>query len=167
MHCQILLCASLHFSWCSTNDRLLHLLASVLTLLCKGILGWVPAERFLNGNVFLHNTGNTSRAAQQQPSLPPCPSTVPVPKPSKSMDKNQVMDMTPAEKTKNLTEELDNMDTFPVEIPVREEIGKLGLMWPRSYAEFHWATPLLNSYAIDGCPVQCGPDWSKEKILKF
>jgi hypothetical protein len=78
-----------------------------------------------------------------------------------------VIDMTPAEKSTNMTDELGNTDTFPVEIPVKEEIGKLGLMWPRSYAEFHRATPLLNSYAIDGCPVQCGPDWSEEKILKL
>jgi hypothetical protein len=79
----------------------------------------------------------------------------------------QVIDMTPAEKTENMSAELGNTDTFPVEIPVKEEISKLGLMWPRSYAEFHRVTPLLNSYAIDRCPVQCGPDWSEEKILKL
>lgn len=77
------------------------------------------------------------------------------------------VDMTATEQTRNLKDALKNTHMFPDEIPVKEEVGKLGLMWPRSYAEFHRATPLLNSYAIDGCPVQCGPDWSKEKIMKL
>jgi hypothetical protein len=38
-------------------------------------------------------------------------------------------------------------------------------MYPRTYSKFHAATPLLFDYAKNGCPADCGPDWSKEKIL--
>ena len=53
----------------------------------------------------------------------------------------------------------------------KETIGKLdtktknkGLMWPTSYALKHDAAPLLSSYAIQGCPVDCGEDWTAERI---
>jgi hypothetical protein len=78
-----------------------------------------------------------------------------------------MVDMSPADVKRDITTKLNSAHTFPTEIPVKEEVGKLGLMWPRSYAAFHRATPLLNSYATNGCPVQCGPDWSEEKILKL
>ena len=42
---------------------------------------------------------------------------------------------------------------------------KKGLMWPRGPALSHPAAPLLTSYAIDGCPVDCGPDWSYERLI--
>jgi hypothetical protein len=73
--------------------------------------------------------------------------------------------MNPKELKEHIQQELSNKDIFPPEIPVKEEIGKLGLMWPRTYAEIHDATPLLNSYAESGCPADCGPDWSLEKIV--
>jgi hypothetical protein len=66
---------------------------------------------------------------------------------------------------KNIEQELKNNENFPPEIAVKDKIGKLGLMWPTNYADFHCAMPLLNSYAKDGCPADCGPDWSEEKIL--
>ena len=37
-------------------------------------------------------------------------------------------------------------------------------MWPRTYATHHPATPLLEKYARNGCPVDCGPRWTKEQI---
>ena len=73
--------------------------------------------------------------------------------------------MTPKDYQSDIKNQLNDTSIFPAEIPVQEEIGKLGLMWPRNYAEYHKATPLLMSYAQKGCPVKCGPDWSLEKIL--
>ena len=50
------------------------------------------------------------------------------------------------------------------------QIGKSkpreGLMWPRTFARNHNATPLLDSYAEHGCPVDCGPNWSTEQIME-
>ena len=54
---------------------------------------------------------------------------------------------------------------FPDEIPIKKAIGEFKLMQPQDpYAKEHPATPLLNSYAEDGCPVDCGPDWSRQTI---
>jgi hypothetical protein len=38
-------------------------------------------------------------------------------------------------------------------------------MWPRKFALDHDAKPLLSTYAQEGCPVDCGPDWTLEHIL--
>ena len=53
---------------------------------------------------------------------------------------------------------------IPTEIPVREAIGKHGLMWPRTYSLDHPAAPMLDEWARNGCPTDCGPDWSQERI---
>jgi hypothetical protein len=47
---------------------------------------------------------------------------------------------------------------------VKGKIGKKnkGLMRPTSPALEQPATRLLQSYATQGCPVHCGPDWSKD-----
>ena len=37
-------------------------------------------------------------------------------------------------------------------------------MWPRTYATHHPAKSLLDKYATTGCPVDCGPQWSKAQI---
>ena len=37
-------------------------------------------------------------------------------------------------------------------------------MWPTTYAMKHEATPLLTSYSTHGCPVDCGEDWTAERI---
>ena len=72
--------------------------------------------------------------------------------------------MTPAEATKNITSQLNNDDNFPAEIPIQKTIGKLKLMEPNTYALAHPASTLLKDYADNGCPVDCGPNWSVEKI---
>ena len=41
-----------------------------------------------------------------------------------------------------------------------------GLMRPRGDALKHPAGPTLLEYATKGCPVDCGPDWSREQIEK-
>ena len=58
-------------------------------------------------------------------------------------------------------------NTVPIEIPVRETIGKslLGLMCPNPpYAKDDDSIPLLKWYARDGYPVDCGDDWTQEYI---
>jgi hypothetical protein len=76
--------------------------------------------------------------------------------------------MTPQEQKEYISTELNNTDNFPPDLPeIKNNIGKLDLMHPRTYAKFHDATPLLVSYAKNGCPVECGPDWSLEKIEKL
>ena len=37
-------------------------------------------------------------------------------------------------------------------------------MWPSGPALNHPAAPLLHSYATKGCPVDCGPNWSRTQI---
>jgi hypothetical protein len=75
--------------------------------------------------------------------------------------------MTPEEQQEHIKKELSNDDTFPVELQIKENIGKSDLMFPRTYSSFHEATPLLYDYATKGCPVDCGDDWSQEKITKL
>ena len=39
-------------------------------------------------------------------------------------------------------------------------------MWPRGkIAQLHPASAMLESYSTNGCPVQCGPNWSIQQIL--
>jgi hypothetical protein len=78
------------------------------------------------------------------------------------------MDMTPDEQDNFITHQVLSDDNFPQDIPIlKENIGKSDLMHPRTYAKFHEATPLLYDYAKNGCPVDCGPDWTVEAILKL
>lgn len=80
-------------------------------------------------------------------------------------------------------------EDIPDDIPVQETAGKYvantkchpvlptqqpeedtaekhrGLMWPRGIAWEHEAAPLLYLYSTEGCPVDCGPNWSKKQIL--
>ena len=75
--------------------------------------------------------------------------------------------MTEEEQKTDIKSQLKNNDNFPSELPVRENIGKSDLMCPRTYSQFHEATPLLYDYAKNGCPADCGQDWTKEKIIKL
>ena len=54
--------------------------------------------------------------------------------------------------------------TIPDDLPIKERIGKKGLMWPRTFALKHPAAPLLERYAQQGCPVDCGKNWSQDRI---
>ena len=54
--------------------------------------------------------------------------------------------------------------TIPEVLPIKERIGKIGLMWPRTYALNHPAAPLLDRYALKGCPVGCGDHWTQDRI---
>ena len=55
-------------------------------------------------------------------------------------------------------------ETIPKDTPVKAGIGKYGLMQPNWYAMSHEAIPILKGYEEDGCPVDCGPNWSCERI---
>ena len=49
-------------------------------------------------------------------------------------------------------------------MPIKETIGKVGLMWPRTFAQHHPATPLLQKFSTEGCPADCGPAWTTVHI---
>ena len=40
-----------------------------------------------------------------------------------------------------------------------------GLMWPTGPALTHPAASILDDYSTQGCPVDCGPDWTRDQIL--
>ena len=71
---------------------------------------------------------------------------------------------TQAEINSMVQKALDQEDTIPQDIPIKNTIGKFGLMFPNSFAVDHDAAPLLNGYATHGCPVDCGADWSHTRI---
>jgi hypothetical protein len=73
--------------------------------------------------------------------------------------------MTTDEQNRWISNQIKNDDNFPQELPIKETIGKSQLMFPRTYAKGHVATPLLEDYATHGCPANCGPNWTRHKIL--
>ena len=79
-------------------------------------------------------------------------------------DESNMHTLTSTQLQTKVNTELEKSTVFPDELPVKEEIGKLALMNPRTYARSHPATPLLDKYAATGCPVDCGPDWPREHI---
>lgn len=61
---------------------------------------------------------------------------------------------------------IDNRNIFPKELPVQDDVGKCGLMWPRgNIAINHPAAKFLLEYSTLGCPTDMGPDWTKEEII--
>ncbi len=87
---------------------------------------------------------------------------------------NRIDDGSPPKHIEEVLDEivLDN-EIFPPDVPVADEIGKqtvinakrIGLMWPTGLGLKHEAAPLLTSYSRRGCPVDCGEQWSKERII--
>ena len=59
---------------------------------------------------------------------------------------------------------INNEIYIPEGLNIKERIGKLGLMWPRTYATKNRAKPLLQSLSTEVSPFNCGPSWSAEKI---
>ena len=76
-------------------------------------------------------------------------------------------DLTREEEERATKSALLNNTTIPGEIPIKPEIGKFKpLMEPQyPYGTNHAAVLLLQSYAEHGCPVDCGPDWSRNQII--
>ena len=55
-------------------------------------------------------------------------------------------------------------ENIPNGFNIKQSIGKLKLMEPRNHCLSHPASALLSDYARNGCPVDCGPNWSLEHI---
>lgn len=72
---------------------------------------------------------------------------------------------TPTETNTHIKNCVDAVEYIPNEIPYWEAIGRHGLMWPRTFSITHSAAPLLTAYATHSCPVDCGADWPRERIL--
>jgi hypothetical protein len=130
------------------------------------MLNWVPSRSKIPVTEFLSETctdaqinnihNNFKFPQSPRPATTSTTESPPIP-PSATM--------TPEEQHEYLTAQVKQSANFPEEIPVQDTIGKLGLMCPQGpYAVKHDAIPLLNSYANEGCPVDAGPDWSREKI---
>ncbi len=60
---------------------------------------------------------------------------------------------------------IQQSDVFPKDVPIKQDIGKSNLMFPSGNAMLHRAAPLLQFYSEDGCPCDCGPNWTPEHIL--
>ena len=70
------------------------------------------------------------------------------------------------EQMRAISDEIDNQGALPAEHQgVKEAIGKRQLMHPRTHAKEHPAAPMLKDYALQGCPVDCGPDWTEDHIV--
>jgi len=58
-----------------------------------------------------------------------------------------------------------NDDTMPKEKELKDAIGKMpSLVELHHKALLHAAASLNNAYAQDGCPADCGPDWTQDHI---
>ena len=102
---------------------------------------------------------NASSIIHKTPSISQC-----ITKPSTS----KTIAITPIENERKIKQEIKKATIFPHEIPeIKNNVGKLGLMQPTSFALSHEAAPLLNQYAKDGHPADCGPDWPKDHIIKM
>ncbi len=65
-----------------------------------------------------------------------------------------------------ITDLLKEDPNIPSEIPgFKETAGKFGLMFPRTFAKQHKAADMLEKWAMDGCPVDAGDDWTLEHIM--
>ena len=92
--------------------------------------------------------------------------TPPSQKPRSELVPDKV-DMTEEDYATYVHTSLKNNTDIPDELPAKPAIGKcvLGLMEPQlTYARDHDAIPLLKGYVQDGCPVECGEDWTREHI---
>ena len=55
-----------------------------------------------------------------------------------------------------IIQKIQTSNIFPSSIPIKADIGKLGLMWPRGkIANLHPAAKMLKEYSTQGCPIQC------------
>jgi hypothetical protein len=90
------------------------------------------------------------------------------PKPSPIQHQHKIKDglTTPSFLTHSeLHNAIETSTIFPKDVPVKSDIGKYGLMWPRAMALTHDAAKLLNQYSTDGCPTDCGPNWTHHHII--
>ena len=77
----------------------------------------------------------------------------------------QIVAMTPEEQEAAIRTAFYNEDTMPREKELKTAIGKIrSLVLPRMEALEHAAAALIQAYAKDGCPTDCGPNWTREHI---
>ena len=154
------------------TSRIGHISSHKLTLpllhfiiIHTGIQGWIPTprtspvEKFLNSPTTKNDkVGRILKAPSNSPTATPSATPSVTPFFSNAMTTNELRSA--------IAHEFNDNDGLPPEIPLKETIGKLGLMVPQApHATAHPAYPLLQSYADNGCPVDCGPPWSHEHIL--
>ena len=73
--------------------------------------------------------------------------------------------MTKEEQDTAIRKAFYNEDTMPQEQELKDAISKLiGLVLPLNMARKHAVQHLLDFYGTEGCPADCGPDWTKDHI---
>ena len=135
---------------------------------------WITLQQLNGIATVLPQTPTTVNAASQQESLRTTHQTIHALKPQhnttscKSKSSLDDLDHTVGTQTNidNLIKlALSTEESIPLDIPVKNTIGKCRLMYPTRYALNHEAAPLLLGYAKHGCPVDCGANWSKDHII--
>ena len=139
----------------------------VVNLRCQGIEGWIPGTRFRPGTTM--RSPSSKRSRDEQPTRKTASPTKivriepdPMPAPPTKLAMSQ------SDYESYLANELKNEKILASDIPVKKTVGtsQLGLMCPqRPYAIGHDAIPLLQGYAKNGCPVDCGKDWTPEHVV--
>ena len=128
---------------------------------------WKPLNRYNLARPVREETNGLTKekmAIERQILLPPIPPKKPVPRPAPVVPQAAtVKELDDIMKTAIMDEEC-----IPEDVPLKETIGKRkGLMWPRTYAMTHPAEKLLTGYATEGCPVDCGENWTEERIREM
>ena len=73
--------------------------------------------------------------------------------------------MTREEQNAAIRQAFVNNDTIPQEKELKDAIGKIpSLVSPRNEALLHAAAELIDAYSKNGCPADCGPDWTQEHV---
>ena len=109
---------------------------------------------------------NTIQVLTQFQALPPPTTKKHNPLPTKT-EESKILPTAPSftpsdtPKQQNLShialDRILDSSAFPIDIPVRSDICKIGLMWPHGLDNFHPTAPLLHSYSIKCCSVNYGP----------
>ena len=154
------------------TSRIGHISSYKLTLpllyfiiIYTGIQGWIPTPRTSPVEEFL-SSPTTKNEKMEKILKAPRNSPTATPSTTPSVTPFFSNAMTTTELRSAIAHEFNDNDGLPPEIPLKETIGKLPLMIPRApHATTHPAYKLLQSYADNGCPVDCGPPWSQEHIL--
>ena len=107
------------------------------------------------------NLGPTSSSQNSVPTkLPPRSLGPPLKKPTAG---TMTSVHTPAERNIAIQEALDKEETLPNDAPIKQEIGKT--LMTNAHSKPHPFSPTLDQWSKDGCPVDCGPDWSSDHII--
>ena len=70
----------------------------------------------------------------------------------------------PADVNKSIEATITAAPFIPSDLLIKESIGKKGIMWPQTYSHNHPVTSLLQTYATQRFPVDCGESWTKDLI---